>query len=171
MRIKLLAMAVPPTLACVLLSGCSLLRPVSETADTMDLTPVTRLLFYSRALVRASPSGRLAILKAAQTAYANHPTAATAARLALAYGQPGQKGYAPENGWRYARKALALGKAHWGPAATAYLQQFAALCADNAQVRDQLERLRENNERIKRQLAKARQKLHALTRIELKLKP
>lgn len=166
MHIKLIA-ATLIILACAAQSGCAILRPT--TSSQPELSPAAKLLFYNRALLRASPSGRYTMLVTARNAFQEHSTAAKAARLALAYGQPGFKGYSPENGRQYAQKALTLNAELWGPAATAYLKQFAALCADNAHVRNQLDNAHEQNRHIKQQLSQTRQKIQALTRLESEL--
>lgn len=171
------ALFVVLTLIAASQSGCAVRhatpQPEATTPPAADAppAPISMLLSYSHALLEASPSARLAMLKAAEDAYAQHQSAVTAARLALAYGQPGYTRYAPENAWRYARKALAIGAGHWGSAATTYLRQFAALSADNDAVRDRLQRAGTRKQQLERQLTKARQKLRALTRIETKLNP
>lgn len=170
-------------LCLALLSGCATCWPGADTAG--GPTPAYKLLFYSRALIQATPTQRLAMLENARERYAKQPSAITAARLGLAYGQPGYKGYAPENGWRYSQKALAMDAAYWDPAATAFLRQIIALSVDNAEVRKQLAQAqeqtktstqqladtRQRNHRLGRQLAQARHKLRALTRIETELQP
>lgn len=160
----------------LMLSGCAILRPTPSIS--VSELPVMRLLYYTRALQMASPSGRMAMLANARAAYAEHATAENVARLALAYGQPGYKGYAPENGWRYAQKALANDDKYWGPAAVAFLHQFSALCADNDEVRSQLDVARQNKHetmqqltQLKKLLTQTQRKLQALTRIESKLNP
>src|SRR5699024_1904032 len=90
--------------ALAVLPGCAQLQSV-DTVSASDF-PVTGLLYYSRALLMADATGRAALLDGAKQAYAEQPDAIATARLALAYGQPGYTGYAPENGWRYAHKAL-----------------------------------------------------------------
>lgn len=158
-------------LASVLISGCAMLHPAPTTNTHTELAPITKLLFYSRALLNASPAERMAMLTTAKDSYKTHTTAANAARLAMAYGLPGYKGYAPAKAQHYAQKALELGQTHWRAAATTYLKQFAALCADSANVRKKLANAREQRRKIKQQLAHARDKIHALTRLEAELKP
>lgn len=128
-----------------------------------------KLLRYSQALTSASPTERLDMLDEARAAYEQHESPQSVARLALAYGQPGHRGYAPANGERYAEKALAVGDGYWSKAATAYLQQFAMLCADNTEVRHVLDAEREHAQTLKQQLAQARKKLRAITEIETEL--
>src|SRR5690625_1220786 len=135
MRIKYL-LAIPViALSLPLLGGCAVAQRNAESAAA---TPAYRLLFYSRALRQATPAQRMAMLGDARDHYARQPSALAAARLGLAYGQPGYKGYAPENGWRYTRKALAMDSDYWDTAATAFLRQFFTLSADNARIRKQL---------------------------------
>lgn len=199
MRTK--AIATLLVLAGILQTGCALQRPTVDgyriegpvpAANDGNERSVTRLLLYSRRLMQASPSGRLALLETAKSAYQRQPNPANAARLALAYGQPNYKGYAPENGWRYVQNALAADDGYWGPAAVAYLRQFAALCVDNDHVRAQLDKATKQIESTRQQLTRTRRaltrsrgalthtqreltrtqrKLHALTRIETQLKP
>lgn len=186
MRTKVLVIAALLALAGILQTGCAPQQQIVDgyriegpvPANDGSERPITRLLFYSRALIQASPTGRLALLESAKTAYAQNPSPATAARLALAYGQPNYKGYAPENGWRYANTALTSGNDYWRPAAVAYLRQFSALCADNDHVRGQLEAASQQTETTRQQLvqawqalSRAQRKLHALTQIETQLKP
>lgn len=158
-------------LTCVVTSSCALRRPMPQTDTTANIAPTTQLLFYSKALRLATPAQRQAMLASARERYARQPTAAAAARLALAYGQPGHQGYAPENCWRYAHKALLLDTAHWDPAATAYLKQIKTLCTDNAEVRDTLTALRKKYRHSHQQLTQAREKLQALTQLETELAP
>lgn len=176
MNKKLLTATIVVILVTTLQSGCARLLPAP--AIESNEVPVTRLLFYSRALSMASPSGRLAMLASAKDTYAEDPAPEAAARLALAYGHPGYKGYAPENCRRYTQKALADENEYWGPAAIAFLHQFSALCADNDQVRDRLDETREKQQDVAQQLsqlqqalAQAKRKLQALTQIETKLSP
>lgn len=172
MNMKTPACAALSIIVASLLSACTLMqRPV----DT-SLSPATQLLFYSRALVRAPRQGRLAMLETAKNIYADAPTPANGARLALAYGQPDYKGYAPDQAAQHANKALAEGGDYWGAAASAFLAHFAALTADNSSTRKQLRQAQAHNDDLKQQLAALRQaladaqdKLNALTRIETEL--
>lgn len=161
----------------LLQAGCVRQQPPVINVSASD-SPVSRLLHYSRALLAAEPARRMAMLSSANSAYARQQTPETAARLALAYGQPGYKGYAPENGWRYAQKALHVEDDFWGPAATTFLQQFEQLCADNDAVRDRLDATQQKQQdidaelaQLRKQLSAANAKLQALTRIESKLNP
>lgn len=164
--------------AASLLGGCAQLQPPALPSATGAFR-VTGLLHYSQALLQADPASRLAILNGAKSAYSARQTPTTTAHLALAYGQPGYKGYAPENGWRYAHKALSIASDDfWGRQATTFLQQFAQLCADNDSVHDQLDTAQQYQQRLNieltklhQELAAANAKLQALTRIESKLKP
>jgi len=162
--------------ALAVLPGCAQLQSV-DTVSASDF-PVTGLLYYSRALLMADATGRAALLDGAKQAYAEQPDAIATARLALAYGQPGYTGYAPENGWRYAHKALQAEDQAWGPAAKAFLQQFEQLCKDNHDIRKHLKKARKSQHHstaqiadLRKQLAAANAKLQALTRIESKLNP
>lgn len=166
-------------LACILQSGCATLRHDAQPPpDHPEHTAATRLLLYSRSLLQASPDERMNMLAAAKQAYHAQHTAAAAARLALTYGQPDYAGYAPAKARHYARKALDMGPAHWGSAATTYLRQFAALCAESADVREQLAELRnelaaarQQQQALQSKLKKAHQKIKALTRLEAELEP
>src|SRR5699024_6550255 len=182
MRIKYLLTISIIALCLPLLGGCAVAQHNTESTAS---TPAYRLLFYSRVLRQATPAQRMAMLGNARDHYARQPSALAAARLGLAYGQPGYKGYAPENGWRYTHKALVLGSDYWDAAATAFLRQFIALSADNAEVRkqlaqnqaqdkalrQQLQDLRLRERALGRQLSHAQRKLHALSRVEGELKP
>jgi len=182
MRIKYLLTISIIALCLPLLGGCAIAQHNTESTAS---TPAYRLLFYSRALRQATPAQRMAMLGNARDHYARQPSALAAARLGLAYGQPGYKGYAPENGWRYTHKALTMDSDYWDPAAIAFLRQFFTLSADNANVRkllaqnqdqaealsQQLHAMRLREQALNRQLSHAQQKLHALTRVESELKP
>lgn len=174
MRVKILAMAIGISLA----SGCALRHDTAPDPIAPTIPPLTQLLFYSKALQQASPVARVSMLNNARRRYEQHPSAANGARLALAYGQPRQKGYAPENCWRYAHQAVAAAPHHWGAAATAYLHQVQALCRDNDNIREQLHKLRKQlhalNKKARQQrqaLARAQAKLQALTELGTRLTP
>lgn len=175
---KLLLPTVLLLAVAMLLGGCAQQQPPAPQPAMHD-SPITGLLYYSRALLQADSSARMVMLGAAKNAYNVQQTPTTAAQLALAYGQPGYKGYAPENGWRYAHKALTLAPADfWGAQATTYLQQFAQLCTDNDTIRNQLDTAQQRQQQLdielaqlRQQLATANAKLQALTHIESKLNP
>lgn len=161
------------TAACVIQAGCAV-QPEPDPAPTATIRPVQidpalELLHYTRALVAASPDKRLEMLAEARAAYERHQSPESIARLALAYGQPGHRGYAPENGARYARKALAAGEAYWSEEAAAYLRQFAILSADNVDVRHSLTAERQQGDALEAQLTRAQEKLRAITKIETRL--
>src|SRR5699024_2781759 len=114
-------------LTCVAYSGCTYMPLEPHTAVQRDMLQTEALLLYSQSLLQADSPRRMAMLNIARAAYERNPLPMNVARLALAYGQPGYKGYAPENGWRYADKALTHDNADWAPTAAAYLRQFAML--------------------------------------------
>lgn len=149
-----------------LLAGCTLLQP---RTDTTAVRPADQLLFYSRALLMAAPQGRLAMLETARDAYAHQPTAITTAHLALAYGQPGYDGYAPDKAADYAQQALAAGADYWGAAANAFLRHFAALTSANSKARTASDATQQDMAKLRRALAQAKHKLEALTQIETEL--
>lgn len=148
-----------------LVSGCTLMQPPTDTT----VRPVDQLLFYSRALAEAAPSGRLAMLASARDAHAQNPTPATAARLALAYGQPGYKGYAPDHAARYAEQALAEGADYWGLAAAAFLRHVAALSAAQSKAHATNGDMQQEVAELRQALTDAQRKLEALTRVESEL--
>ncbi|HLQ85746.1 MAG TPA: hypothetical protein VK110_06295 [Salinisphaeraceae bacterium] len=137
-----------------------------HTAVQRDMLQTEALLLYSQSLLQADSPRRMAMLNIARAAYERNPLPMNVARLALAYGQPGYKGYAPENGWRYADKALTHDNADWAPTAAAYLRQFAMLSKENSNVHQMLANERKQREALEEQLAEATRKLHSITLIE-----
>jgi len=153
-------------LTCVAYSGCTYMPLEPHTAVQRDMLQTEALLLYSQSLLQADSPRRMAMLNIARAAYERNPLPMNVARLALAYGQPGYKGYAPENGWRYADKALTHDNADWAPTAAAYLRQFAMLSKENSNVHQMLANERKQREALEEQLAEATRKLHSITLIE-----
>ncbi len=156
------------------LAGCVVPadKPVPAPAAATQpprIDPALELLRYTHTVGAASPAERVQMLADARAAAQRLQSPENLARLALTYGQPGYTGYAPANGERYAKKALATGENYWSDNAAAYLKQYAELCADNDQVRQALAAERKTADTLGDRLAQARQKLRAITDIETEI--
>ncbi len=152
-------------------AGCvTLVEPApAVAAQPPRIDSALGLLVYTQALGTASPAERVRMLADARAAAKRNESPKNLARLALVYGQPGYTGYTPAYGERYAKEALTVGENYWSDNAAAYLKQYAALCADNDQVRQTLAAERERVDTLGDRLLGAHKKLRAITEIETEI--
>ena len=99
--------------------------PAASITPARD--PVLDLLEYAARLDDATPEARAEAVGQARAQASASPGAFSYARLALAFGTPGQRRYTPDEAARYAQRALDADDAQWSPAARQYLSEFARL--------------------------------------------
>lgn len=142
--------------------------PPTPQAPPALSAPALTLLGYAWRLAQTSPEGREAAVRAARKQMQASPGAITYAYLALALGSPHQRLYTPDGAARYARLALKARPAPWDPDARQYLSDYARLYGELARAKqpsDAEQRIAD----LKRRLAKAQNKLKALSNIEEQL--
>lgn len=149
----------------------------AHTRNANSEDPVLALLDYARELAQATPAERVQAVALARKQAATKPNGMRYARLALAFGTPGQKRYTPDEAARYARRALADEQTAWSPAAQQYLADLIRLYdrsnqrvstpqpADAAPSDGESERVRA----LESELAEAHRKLRELADIEARL--
>ena len=125
--------------AAAVISGCvnSPERPAYEdniqsspaATITHERDPILDLLDYAGQLHEARPEAREEAVANARTRASSTPSAMSYARLAVAFGTPGQRRYTPDEAARYAQRALDADDAQWSPAARQYLADYARLYA------------------------------------------
>lgn len=179
-------MIVATWLAFVLsgLAGCQHL-PVGfnlEPPHQADL-----VAYADRLAQQAAADERTQALEQARQAFEQSATPMTHARLGLALGQPGFKGYAPNAARQHLKTALSAKTANWTPIERAFLslrlQQIQSHANQRAQWQSRLHaaqhkqeklarearHLRQRLENISHRLQAALQKLQAITEIEQNL--
>ena len=126
-------------IAVAMLSGCvnSSPRPTYEdniqsspaATITHERDPVLDLLDYAGQLHDASPEARAQAVADARASASDTPGGMSFARLAVAFGTPGQTRYTPDEAARYAQRALEADDIEWSPAGRQYLADYARLYA------------------------------------------
>lgn len=142
MRCERLCRRSPGLIACIAATtivGCASAPQRTEQIQTAPAAtlaqqrdPVLDLLEYARHLREATPEARARAVVDARNRVHNTPGAIGYARLALAYGTPGQRRYTPDEAARYAKRALDVDDTPWSPAAGQYLSDIARLYTESA---------------------------------------
>ncbi|MGN8159148.1 hypothetical protein ACS8Y6_03145 [Salinisphaera sp. RV14] len=159
--------------AALAVSGCAHDKgnPLATAQTPPEMSaPALTLLGYARRLADTTPAGREAAVRAARRQVRTSPSAISYAYLALALGSPHQRLYTPDEAARYARLALNTKPAPWDPDARQYLSDYARLYGELTQANgDEPSDAAQKIADLKARLAKAQNKLKALSNIEDRL--